>query len=132
MIIVTSSREIIECYLFEAYRQVYSNSIDEFGNIGDWDILYENGMKNKIGRQINIPYDDYFCPEDVQDSILVSVCKLPYRIRNYKTIHYLTTYEKRQLRNNFYLGCSPYSSVKGFKKLHPNINNNIFENIEEG
>ncbi len=120
MITVESLRELIDVYIVEAYRRVYSNSIDEFGNIGDYDILYNRKIKDKHGRII-IPYDDYYCPNSIQKEIIESLVDEPYKIRNYKTKHYLTMYEKQALKNNFYLGCSPCSKFKSFKRMHPDI-----------
>lgn len=130
MIYVNSSNEIIECYLIEAYRRVYSNSIDEFGNVGDYDILYNQKKKDNYGRII-IPYDDYYCPDRIQREILESLKKEPYIIRNYKTKHHLTTYEKQVLNNSFMLGCSPCCTFKTFKRMHPNINFDLDINEED-
>lgn len=120
MIYVNSSKEILESYLIEAYRRVYSNSIDEFGNVGDYDVLYNKRNKDRYGRII-IPYDDYYCPDKIQTEIIESLKKEPYIIRNYKTKHYLTTYKKKSLSMNFNLGCAPCCTIRGFKRMHPNI-----------
>ena len=130
MIHVNSSKDIIKCYLLEAYRRAYSNSIDKFGNIGDYDVLYNQNKKDNRGRII-IPFDDYYCPDKIQIEILDTLKKEPYVIRNYKTKHHLSTFDKQVLVNSFNLGCSPCSKFKYFKRIHPDIQIDLEINEED-
>lgn len=118
MIRVKSANDIVDAYLRTAYRRVYSESIDQFGNYGDFDVLYNNRTIDKYGH-FGIPYEDYYCNEYRQREIIESILDEPYCIRHYKTEHRLKKYQKHSIRFNFSLGCSPCGSARGFIRRHP-------------
>ena len=131
MIHVNNKNDVVNAYLHTAYRRVYSESIDKFGNYGDFDVLYNNRTVDKYGH-FGIPYDDYYCNDDRQHEIIEAVLNEPYSIRNYKTVHKLKKYQRQSVSFNFSLGCSPCGSAKGFVRRYPDAIQFINDEEKEG
>ena len=80
-----------------------------------------------------IDYNDYYCDGNVFHKIIDDLLDEPYVYNNGKmNKHKLRDYEKKSIRMNLYMGCSPNTSLMGFKEIHKNdINKEIFDNLEE-
>lgn len=118
-----SKNSVISEYEIEAYCRLYSASVNENCEYGDFLKLCDNAAKEcnpKAGSpKFIIPYKDYYCSDKVYDDILDNLCDEPYVIIGNKTAHHLTDYEKNGVKRIVALGCSPFTAKDAFIREHP-------------
>jgi hypothetical protein len=111
---------LISEYIIYAYIRLYANSINENGEPGDFLKLYNISPRDANGK-VQIPFNDYYCPDVRYHEILDEICETPYILLNGKRPKFLTNYEKTQVQTSVALGVSPNTSIAGFTKSHPAI-----------
>ena len=118
MIRVKKGNDPVVVFIYEIFRRIYSESINEHGEFGDFDIICKLCGRNSRG-QLDIPFDDYYCPDYRQNEIMNETMNEGYIIEGYKYKHKLKELQKQRIRTSVSLGCSPTSNIKFFLKLHP-------------
>jgi hypothetical protein len=120
MIKVVRGKSVVDAYIFEGFRRLYSASIDSNGNYVDYDTLYANAPRDSHGR-ICLPFDDIYCHHRLQNKIIDDITKEPYMYLGYKTVHRLKQTQRDSIRFNLTLGPSPNSSLESFIRKFTNI-----------
>ena len=116
MIFVNSEKDIEEAYIMEGLRRLWAASVDETGKSVSFDYYYN--ISPRKGRTVMIPYEDVYCPNELQTEIDNELLAEPYCTPTGK-IHKLnkSRYETK-IRFNTVLGPSPWSSKKTFVQNH--------------
>jgi hypothetical protein len=120
MIFHQYKNEIVNEYIFEGFRRLYANSVNKNGIIVNFDILYAKATKGDDNR-LDIGYENYYSPPDLQTEILDKLVKEPY-ITPRGAIRYLKKHEQDSVRINTTLGCSPSSSKVRFSEKFDSFN----------
>ena len=124
MIFVNSNKDVGLAYTYEALRRLWEASIDENGNFVNFDYYYNHSPK-KDGR-IYMPFEDVYCPAELQTKIIDEILKEPYCTPTGKVYKLNKSRYEQQIIYGATLGPSPWSSKESFAKRHP-----IFDKIKE-
>lgn len=130
------NNSVISAYIYEGYRRLYASSIDKDGNVPNFEALRHDCViheKYNERHEMMIDYNDYYCDRDTLNKVINELLNEPYIYNNGKmNKHKLREYEKKSIRMNLYMGCSPNASLKGFKEMHKDdINKEVFDKLEE-
>lgn len=136
MIVCTknSNSNVICAYIYEGYRRLYAASVDKDGNIPSFEAIRHDCVIHEKYNACNvmiINYNDYYCDKDVFKDIIRELLDERYTFdinkpRSYK----LKQYERKSIEMSLELGCSPNTSLEGFKRLHKNdLNKSFFDNL---
>lgn len=120
MIKVCKGKNVVDAYITEGFRRLYSASIDCNGNYVDYDVMYNEAPRDSAGR-IHLPFDDIYCNRHIQSKIIEDITKEPYMFLGYKTVHRLRKHQQDTIRFNLTLGPSPNSSLEAFIRKFANI-----------
>lgn len=117
MIFVSSHDDVAEAYIIEGLRRLWAASVNDNGVSVNFD--YEFNHCPVKGKTHYIPFEDVYCPDELQIKILNDLLKEDYCTPSGK-IHKLnkTRYEDR-IRCNCTLGPSPWSCKRTFISKHP-------------
>lgn len=120
--------DVVDEYIIEGYRRLYANSCDKDGYSQDFDSILMNAMMERYRKKlqkIEIPYENFYCPDKVQLKILAQLVNEPYITFNQKTgnpvYHKLKSYEANTVKNTVVMGVSPWSSFSSFAKKNTNF-----------
>lgn len=118
MIFVNSEKDVVDIYIMEGLRRLWSASVDENGETVSFDYFYNHSPK--VNGKIHIPYDDVYCPFEEQIKIINDLVNESYCMPSGKTYKLKRAYANLvQCRTS--LGPSPSSSKEHFIEQHPNF-----------
>lgn len=120
MIFVNSEKDVAEAYIMEGLRRLWAASVDETGKSVSFDYYYN--ISPRKGRTVMIPYEDIYCPDDLQMNIVNELLAEPYCTPSGKIYKLNKSRYETKIRFNTVLGPSPWSSKKTFAEKHPKFN----------
>ena len=121
MIFVKNKNDVAIDYIYEGLRRMWALSIDKNGEFVSFDYIINNSPK--INDQIQIPFEDVYCPCSLQNKIVDDLVNEKYCTPDGK-IHSLKKYpNENRIRVSVVLGPSPSISLNTFEKKYPNIKN---------
>lgn len=119
MIFVHSDQDVANAYIMEGLRRMWAASVDENGNFVSFDYYFNHSPK--VGKQVQIPFDDIYCPDYLQMKIINELLEEPYCTPTGKVYKLKKSRYEQTIRYNAVLGPSPWSCKRTFAKNHPNF-----------